>query len=1015
MTAPISSIPTTRVSDQLVRQRLLSQVQFDQNELYRLQNEVSTGQRLILPSDDPNAALRGVAIQNLINRKDQIKVNLTSSQGQLNAADAALGNISSVLNDIKSLALSSVGANASNAQRATAATQVDNAISQLLQTANQTVQGRRLFGGGSVADAPFQKSGSLVAYKGNTQSLLTYSDLDALFANNVDGDQAFGAITTPVVGVPQLSPALTESTRLADLNGGQGISRGSVAVSDGTNSSIVRLDGAATLGDVARLLEKYPPGWDANPPSGRTLTARVTSTGLTLQLSGGNLSVSEVAGGTTAGELGIKHLPLGSAGPLVGATVARRLTVTTPLSDLLGARSTAYVASSAINNDLVFEAAANGTTYNGTKIQFLDDDRFQAGPGVTAGNETATFSASATPAIASLALPGIDNDLILTATTAGTAYNDVSIDVVAQAGIGNSPTASYSAGPPKRLTLTIDNAGGTTLGALVTAINAEGHFQATPDPTAGEAYVAGGAVSATAAGTNRGNTFNSGGAANTLFVHIQSGSTTANQVVAAVNAAGLPFVARLDLAEANNGSGAIYDSSTNPLATGTASGGSGKVIDLTSGLRINSAGVAYTVDLSAAKNVGDVLNAINSAGANVLAEINATGNGINLRSVLSGADFSVGENGGTTAADLGVRSLTAATTLGDLNHGLGVFKTGGTDFVVRRQDGVQLNVNLTSGIAASARLPATSTGAHNGLLFSRIQAGVAGNSFQVAITDSGPGGGNAVSLAGNTLSFNVDIGAGFTAQSAINLLHADPTLSAQFDAQLDKSTDAANDGSGNLAVSAPLNFSNGQGQALTVGDVLSLINNDPVNLAAAAPVTARLATVGNGIELTNTDASGTTSLQISGGTTTRTAIDLGLIPQGSATSGTPTIAGATQTLSGSDVNPIEVHGVFSALLRLREALTANDTNAIGRATDLLDEASSHVVSTRSDVGLRLQTADALQSQLVQQQSDLKSALSQEIDADLTTVISDLVGKQTAYQASLRVSGSISQLTLLNFI
>jgi flagellin-like hook-associated protein FlgL len=91
-----------------------------------------------------------------------------------------------------------------------------------------------------------------------------------------------------------------------------------------------------------------------------------------------------------------------------------------------------------------------------------------------------------------------------------------------------------------------------------------------------------------------------------------------------------------------------------------------------------------------------LLNVLNGSNAGVLAQVNAQGTGIDIRSRLSGADFQIGENGGTTATQLGVRSLNVNTALADLNQGLGVETANGTDFVIRRNDGVELSLDISS-------------------------------------------------------------------------------------------------------------------------------------------------------------------------------------------------------------------------------------------------------------------------------------------------------------------------------
>ena len=56
----IIPVPTTRVGDYFVRQRLVGQVQNDQLDLFKLQNQISTGNRMQLPSEDAPAALRAI-------------------------------------------------------------------------------------------------------------------------------------------------------------------------------------------------------------------------------------------------------------------------------------------------------------------------------------------------------------------------------------------------------------------------------------------------------------------------------------------------------------------------------------------------------------------------------------------------------------------------------------------------------------------------------------------------------------------------------------------------------------------------------------------------------------------------------------------------------------------------------------------------------------------------------------------------------------------------------------------
>ena len=91
-----------------------------------------------------------------------------------------------------------------------------------------------------------------------------------------------------------------------------------------------------------------------------------------------------------------------------------------------------------------------------------------------------------------------------------------------------------------------------------------------------------------------------------------------------------------------------------------------------------------------------MLNTINNSPANAIAQIAPGGDHIIVRSRLSGADFAIGENGGTTATQLGIRSLTASTALSELNRGNGVNAIAGTDFTIHRKDGTDLAIDVSS-------------------------------------------------------------------------------------------------------------------------------------------------------------------------------------------------------------------------------------------------------------------------------------------------------------------------------
>jgi flagellin-like hook-associated protein FlgL len=113
------------------------------------------------------------------------------------------------------------------------------------------------------------------------------------------------------------------------------------------------------------------------------------------------------------------------------------------------------------------------------------------------------------------------------------------------------------------------------------------------------------------------------------------------------------------------------------------------------GLKITNGEQTATVAVPVGGTVGDLLNAINSSGTGVEARIDQSGTGIDMLNPIQGIKMSVGENGGTTAADLGIRTMSPSTPLVELNNFKGVRSIDGNDFTITRTDGSTFGVDVT--------------------------------------------------------------------------------------------------------------------------------------------------------------------------------------------------------------------------------------------------------------------------------------------------------------------------------
>src|SRR3954452_19474879 len=178
----IVPIPTTRVGDLFVRERLVAQTQRDQLSLFKLQNQISTGKRLQLPSDDAPAALRAINLQRLLDRKGQIQTNIQSSNAYLTAAESNLSrSVTDVLNELRGSVVGVSGTLSNDDARQSVVQQIDEALKSIVAAGNSKLQGRYLFSGSRSGDQPFNFDGDYVTYSGNEGVLRSFVDLNRLF------------------------------------------------------------------------------------------------------------------------------------------------------------------------------------------------------------------------------------------------------------------------------------------------------------------------------------------------------------------------------------------------------------------------------------------------------------------------------------------------------------------------------------------------------------------------------------------------------------------------------------------------------------------------------------------------------------------------------------------------------------------------------------------------------------------------------------------------------------------
>lgn len=108
-------------------------------------------------------------------------------------------------------------------------------------------------------------------------------------------------------------------------------------------------------------------------------------------------------------------------------------------------------------------------------------------------------------------------------------------------------------------------------------------------------------------------------------------------------------------------------------------------------------------------------------------------------------------------------------------------------------------------------------------------------------------------------------------------------------------------------------------------------------------------------------------------------------------------------------------GVLTALKDLSTALGSGDTADIGNALTSIDDAFGQVQEKLSEVGARTNRLEVARSNVEALDLNLQTLRSDLEDADIEEAVSELVGRQMAYQSALLAASKIMSTTLTDYL
>jgi flagellar hook-associated protein 3 FlgL len=166
-----------------------------QSQVYKTQGQLSSGLRVLTPSDDPIAAAQILQLTQTQAEIDQYKKNIAGGTSSLELEDSQLGAVTTLLTRVRELAIQSGDGALAQSDRVAIAAELNSRIDELAGLANtRNASGEYIFGGFQGQQAPFINNSSTYTYRGDDGQRQVQIGTSTFVPINDSGSSIFVAI-----------------------------------------------------------------------------------------------------------------------------------------------------------------------------------------------------------------------------------------------------------------------------------------------------------------------------------------------------------------------------------------------------------------------------------------------------------------------------------------------------------------------------------------------------------------------------------------------------------------------------------------------------------------------------------------------------------------------------------------------------------------------------------------------------------------------------------------------------
>lgn len=188
---------SNRISTGMMFNQSVATMLGKQSKMAHLQQQLSTGQKLVTAQDDPVAAGTAVGLDRALAALEQFGKNANNVQNRLGLQENALQQAGDLMTRVNDLSIQANSGALSTDDRKAIASELATIKDSLLSLANSTDgTGRYLFGGAADDSAPFTKVDGQVRYNGDQTQRQVEIAPDTFVSDALPGSEIFMRIRT---------------------------------------------------------------------------------------------------------------------------------------------------------------------------------------------------------------------------------------------------------------------------------------------------------------------------------------------------------------------------------------------------------------------------------------------------------------------------------------------------------------------------------------------------------------------------------------------------------------------------------------------------------------------------------------------------------------------------------------------------------------------------------------------------------------------------------------------------